>query len=95
MNKGRLEFEIYLEILTQIKLGNLEEKKILSCTNLSYTKFNEMMDPLISEKLLKKIQVRDGEKSKIIYQITEKGSQFIEYIQMGIDFVEEKVPFIK
>ncbi len=82
-------FEVYLELLNQVKLGNNDEDTIMKCTNLSPRLFDEAIDPLVSEKLLKKSRRYEGDKRIIVYELSDKGNQFIDFITLGIAYAEE------
>jgi predicted transcriptional regulator len=89
MYKERSMFEVYLEILNQIQLGNNKEDALLRCTNFSHRLFDEVMGPLVNERLLKRIRKFEGDQTVIVYEISEKGFQFIEFLTLGMAYVEE------
>ncbi len=88
--KERSRFELYLELLTQVKLGNCNEAMLMKCTNLSQSEFDQALDPLLSERLLKNVKVSEGQDERVIYYLTEKGDQFIDFLGLAIIYAERE-----
>ena len=86
LSRNKPEFEICLEILTQVKLGNCHEDSLMRCTNLSQYEFEEIVSPLLSTNILK--QMRGSEATGAEYQITSQGEQFIDLLTLGLNYVE-------
>ena len=90
MDKQQSKFELYLELLTQVKYGNYYEDSLLECTNLSQLDFDILVEPLVTEKLLKHVIIGEGQKMKSQYQLTSKGDQLIDFLVLGLYYVESK-----
>ena len=48
------EFELCLELLTQVKNGNCLDSDLRECTRLSQTVFDQIMEPLLMGRLVTK-----------------------------------------
>ena len=90
MYHQRSKFELYLELLTQIKYGNCEDVELMKCTRLPPPAFYQNMAPLLSEALLKRVTRDNVQGNQTFYQVTDKGEQFIEFLQMALNYVELK-----
>jgi predicted transcriptional regulator len=88
MYKERLKFELYLELLTQVKNGNCNEATLMKCTNLSQDTLHQKLEPLLSERLLKS-EVSEDQDGKIVYHLTDKGDQFIDFLGLAISSYEQ------
>jgi predicted transcriptional regulator len=58
----------------------------MRCTNLSQHEFEELVSPLVSTNILK--QMRDSETTGSQYQLTSQGEQFIDFLILGLNYVE-------
>ena len=56
-------------------------------TNLSWINFNQIIKPLISQRLLAEIIESGDKRSKTKYKVTEKGERFLEYIGLALNSV--------
>jgi predicted transcriptional regulator len=90
VDKQQSKFELYLELLTQVKYGNYYEDSLLECTNLSQLDFDILVEPLVTEKLLKHVTIGEGQMMKSQYQLTSKGDQLIDFLVLGLYYVESK-----
>ena len=90
MDKQQSKFELYLELLTQVKYGNYYEDSLLECTNLSPLDFEKLVEPLVIEKLLKHVTIGENQKMKSQYQLTSKGDQLIDFLVLGLYYVESE-----
>jgi predicted transcriptional regulator len=89
MFQERAKFELYLELLTQVKYGNCNEASLMKCTNLSRGALHLVLDPLLSERLLKNVKTkRKG--GRVVYHLTDKGDQFIDFLELGLEYTERK-----
>lgn len=89
MYQERLKFEVYLELLTQVKYGNCHYAGLKKCTQLSEAVLDQTMAPLISERLLN-VDI-DAQDEEIRFSITDKGEQFIDFLRLAFYFVELQV----
>ena len=85
MNIQRAKLKFYVELLTQVKRGNSDEASLIRYSNLSQGALNLALDPLVSEKLLKKVKVPKSRSRRIFYQLTENGDKFIDFLGFYIN----------
>jgi predicted transcriptional regulator len=86
--KDRSKFELYLELLTQVKQGNCDEATLMSCANFKHREFDELVDTLLSEKLLTYERTYVGQDRRYVYHLTERGEQFIDLLVLSLNYVE-------
>jgi predicted transcriptional regulator len=84
MYQEQSKFELYLELLSQVKQGNNSLAKLRDCTQLSEKVFEKTIAPLIASGLLKKTTEAD----KPSYRVTSKGEQFIELTKNALQYIE-------
>ncbi len=89
MDSNRARFEVYLELLNQIKLGNNNEESLMRSLNLPHRRFDELIDPLVSEKMLKSTRKYEGDNRIVVYELSDRGVQFIDFLMLGISYVDE------
>ena len=80
MNQEPSKFDLYIELLTQVKLGNCSYSGLSKCTGLSETILNQTIEPLLHEGLLKKEKIDDAKDDQMSYKITYRGEQFIDFL---------------
>ncbi|OGD55506.1 hypothetical protein A3K78_11375 [Candidatus Bathyarchaeota archaeon RBG_13_52_12] len=93
MSLRRSKFEIYRELLTQVHHGNCKPTRIMYSTNLSWPAFNQILETLISQGLLAKIEEARDKRSRTKYMATEKGEKFLDYLGLALNSVnlEEEI----
>lgn len=84
----RSKFELYLEILTQVKSGTCSYEDLTKCMRLSRLELKATLAPLVSEGLLKKSASKIPLKTDEVFSITSKGEQFIELLELAFQFVD-------
>jgi predicted transcriptional regulator len=92
MEQQRSQFELYLELLTQVKQGNCLEDTLTKCTNLAPPEFHNLVKPLIVEKLLKYDRALRSHELGTRYQLTDKGNLFIDFLALGLYYAEYEDP---
>jgi len=62
-------------------------------TNLSWPAFNQILETLISQGLLAKIEEARDKRSRTKYRVTEKGEKFLDYLGLALNSVnlEEEI----
>lgn len=88
MYKELSEFELCLELLTQVKNGNRLDSDLKECTRLSQTVFDQIMEPLLIERLVTK-NLGDAQ-SHVSFNVTDKGEQFIDFLTIAFNYVESQ-----
>ena len=92
----RSKFEIYIDILDYIKNGVNIPTRIMYSANLSWKPLCSMLDSLVKQGLVEDIYNEEGDKrTKIHYQITEKGDNVLRYFNRAKDLLKvEKTPLL-
>ena len=96
MTARRSTFEIYIDILDEIKNGVNIPTRIMYSANLSWKPMCSMLDSLVKQGLVKDICNAEGDKrTKVHYQITEKGDNVLMNFNRVKEFLKvEKTPFM-
>jgi predicted transcriptional regulator len=74
-SRKRSKLEIYLAILRTISKGENKPTRIMYRTNLSWILLQQIFESLISQDLIKEIELKERKE----YEITEKGRKVIRY----------------
>ncbi|OGD59379.1 hypothetical protein A3K78_05835 [Candidatus Bathyarchaeota archaeon RBG_13_52_12] len=89
MSTRRSRFEIYLDILTQVKRGVNLPTRIMYSTNLSWLSLNQVIKQLVFNGLLEENNdMSSDRRTKTTYRVTEKGEKFMEYLGHAIKSVK-------
>jgi predicted transcriptional regulator len=92
MPNRRSKFEIYIDILTQIKSGTNIPTRIMYSSNLSWKPLKQILNNLIKQGLIEDHQFDEGDKrTKNTYNITEKGDNVLRYFNRAKDLMEVEV----
>lgn len=92
MPNRRSKFEIYIDILTQIRSGINIPTRIMYSSNLSWKPLKQILLTLIKQGLIQDFQIDQGDKrTKISYKITEKGDNVLRYFNRAKDLMEVEV----
>jgi predicted transcriptional regulator len=85
MSIRRSKFEIYMDILTQVKNGVNLPTRIMYGTNLSWLSLNQVMKQLVTQGLIEEYREETPDRrTKTTYRITERGDKFLEYLGFAI-----------
>jgi predicted transcriptional regulator len=84
MTSKRSRLEIYLDVLKAIKKGTNKPTRIMYRTNLSWKPLMEVLDAMMKQNLL--VSEKQGE--HILYNITEKGKNVLNYFNEAIELIE-------
>lgn len=80
MSGRRSRFEIYVDVLAEIKGGTIKPTKIMYGANLSWKPLQKILENLVTQGLI--VEIRRGGKdkrTKVEYGITEKGENVLRY----------------
>ena len=92
MPNRRSKFEIYIDILTQIRSGINIPTRIMYSSNLSWKPLKQILLTLIKQGLIQDFQIDQGDKrTKTSYKITEKGDNVLRYFNRAKDLMEVEV----
>jgi len=86
MVRKRSKLEIYLDILRTIRKGVNKPTRIMYRTNLSWIPLQKIIESMISQDLIRKIEINKRKK----FTITEKGKNVLRYFEemMGLIKIE-------
>jgi predicted transcriptional regulator len=86
MPTRRSKFEIYVDILTQIRSGVNIPTRIMYSSNLSWKPLKEILESLQTLGLIEKYSADRGDKrSKEIYRVTKKGDEVLIYFNKAFE----------
>ncbi len=71
-----------------MKSGNCQSSNLMRCINLSQSSLHQVMEPLISEGLLRKVEGVSDREDGPGYYVTEKGERFLEYLGLALSLVD-------
>ena len=84
MTQKRSRLEIYLDVLQAIKKGVNKPTRIMYRTNLSWTPLQEILESMISQEIIKKIEVNKRKE----YVITKKGLNVLRYFEEMMELIK-------
>ena len=89
MPSRRSKFEIYVDILTEIKSGAVLPTRIMYGANLSWKPLKEILKTLTAQGLIEEQSMDDGDKrTKKAYAVTEKGDNVLKYFNRAKGLME-------
>jgi predicted transcriptional regulator len=86
-----MRYELILELLTQIKNGNIHTSELMRYVKLSRIAIYRVMTSLVSQGFL----VEKTELGEVSYQMTKKGELFQEYLSKTLDLLNLKTVYPK
>jgi predicted transcriptional regulator len=97
MMSRRSKFEIYIDILTEIRNGTVIPTRIMYGANLSWKPLKQILKNFITQGLIVERVSEDGDKRKRkTYALTEKGDNVLRYFSKAKGLMEfEKVVQIR
>jgi len=75
----RSKFEIYLDILAEIKGGTVKPTRIMYGANLSWKPLKQILMMLTAQGLIVEQSMGDDKRSRKSYSLTEKGENVLNY----------------
>jgi len=84
MTSKRSKLEIYLDILKVISKGTRKPTRIMYKTNLSWKPLMKVLDSLTAQGFI----VEEKEGNHIIYGITDKGKNILQYFSKAMESIE-------
>jgi predicted transcriptional regulator len=93
MSPRRSRFEIYLDVLNEIKNGANKPTQIMYSSNLSWRPCQEIFESLTDQELIIELEGDNKDKrTKRVYDLTQKGINVIRYYNKAKDLVEIQSP---
>jgi len=84
MSSKRSKLEIYLDVLRVIKKGTYKPTRIMYRTNLSWKPLMKVLDSLLEQGFIVIIK----KDNHIIYKITEKGKNILNYFDRALESIK-------
>jgi len=89
MMSRRSKFEIYIDILTEIRNGTVIPTRIMYGANLSWKPLKQILKDFITNGLIIEQVSEDGDKRKRkVYALTEKGDNVLKYFSKAKGLME-------
>ncbi|MBM3291602.1 hypothetical protein FJY84_02875 [Candidatus Bathyarchaeota archaeon] len=93
MSARRSKFEIYIDILTEIKTGTIIPTRIMYGANLSWKPLKYILETMCNQGLIEEYSLLEGDKrTKKAYRLTEKGDNVLKYFNRAKDLMEIEKP---
>ena len=86
MSSKRSRIEIYLDILRAINKGVHKPTRIMYQTNLSWKPLMQVLNAMMEQNLI----VLEKQGSHVVYRITEKGLNVLNYFTEAMELIEIK-----
>ncbi|HEX9913871.1 MAG TPA: winged helix-turn-helix domain-containing protein [Candidatus Bathyarchaeia archaeon] len=93
MSSRRSRFEIYIDVLSEIKNGSNKPTQVMYGANLSWRPLQEILKSLVNQGLISEIgeDIKDR-RTKVQFQLTPKGENVIRYYTKAKNLVEIQGP---
>jgi len=93
MSSRRSRFEIYIDVLSEIKNGSNKPTQFMYGANLSWRPLQEILRSLLNQGLISEIgeDIRD-KRTKVQFQLTPKGENVVRYYAKAKSLVEIQGP---
>ena len=93
MSSRRSRFEIYVDVLSEIKNGSNKPTQIMYAANLSWRPLQEILRSLVSQGLISEIDedIKD-KRTKVQFDLTMKGDNVVRYYSKAKSLIEIQRP---
>jgi len=89
MSSRRSKFEIYIDILAEIKGGTVIPTRIMYGVNLSWKPLKQILKTLTAQMLIEEQSMGDIDKrTRKVYALTEKGENVLNYFNRAKGLME-------
>jgi predicted transcriptional regulator len=89
MPSRRSRFEMYVDILTEIRSGTVLPTRIMYGANLSWKPLKQILGTLTAQGLIEEQSMDDGDKrTKKFYALTDKGEKVLTYFNRAKGLLE-------
>ena len=89
MSSRRSKFEIYIDILAEIKGGTVIPTRIMYGVNLSWKPLKQILETLTAQMLIEEQSMGDIDKrTRKVYALTEKGENVLNYFNRAKGLME-------
>jgi predicted transcriptional regulator len=93
MSSRRSRFEIYVDVLAEIKNGSNKPTQIMYAANLSWRPLQEILGSLVTQGLISEIgeDIKD-KRTKVQFDLTVKGENVVRYYSKAKSLIETQRP---
>src|SRR4030042_1951801 len=93
MSSRRSRFEIYIDVLDEIKNGSNKPTQVMYGANLSWRPLQEILKSLVNQGLITEMDgdTRD-KRTKVQFKLTAKGENVVRYYSKAKSLVEVQGP---
>ncbi|HUV34152.1 MAG TPA: winged helix-turn-helix domain-containing protein [Candidatus Desulfaltia sp.] len=93
MSSRRSRFEIYVDVLSEIKNGSNKPTQIMYAANLSWRPLQEILRSLVGQGLIAEIdeEIKD-KRTKVQFDLTMKGDNVVRYYSKAKSLIEIQRP---
>jgi predicted transcriptional regulator len=89
MSGRRSRFEIYVDILKEIKNGSNKPTQIMYGANLSWRPLQDILESLVGQGLIEELEgLRKDKRTRRRYILTSKGENVVRYYSKAKSLVE-------
>jgi predicted transcriptional regulator len=93
MTSRRSRFEIYIDVLKEVKGGAIKPTQIMYGANLSWKPLQGILKSLLDQGLLSENEGDPRDKrTKVTYDLTQKGENVVRYYSKAKSLVEIHSP---
>jgi predicted transcriptional regulator len=89
----RSKFELYTEIISQIKSGVVLPTKIMYASNMSWKPLTEILHSLCAQGIIEELSTDRDRRTKSYYRVTENGENVLRYFNKARDLLEVNAIF--
>lgn len=83
----RSRLEICLEVLRVVKSGVKKPTRIMYAIRVSWNPVIQILERLVSQELIRKIEAKDNKRSIYYYEITQNGLKVLDYFDREKDLL--------
>jgi len=87
MPSRRSKLDIYIDILSNIKSGECRPTRIMYHVNLSWKPLCQILESLENQGMIEAVET-ENQRSRILYKITEKGENVLNFFEKGKSLLE-------
>lgn len=88
MSLRRSKLDITLSVLSSVRDGLDKPTRIMYASNMSWKPIQRILASLVGQGLLREIQVSGTRRSRVLYEITEKGVNVLDYFSGADEIID-------
>jgi len=88
LSARRSKFQLYVEVLDNIKNGETKPTRIMYSCNLSWKSLKDILHNLTEQELIEEREVKSTKRSKKLYHILPKGENVLKFYRMASRLIE-------